>query len=195
VFDAVLRDSQLEGVPFRRTEIGQAAITATPANAAALLHCDPGSLVFGAWDSTGLGAGSRPSTKWARALTCEISATRVEPVSLAGNRLDPIGIEGTEQAWVEEMDGTLRQATEDELRPTKDGGLPRRGSAQREYPRLIKASEANHGNSLSLISKGVLVHGDITLNATVKVGQMPLMRYVTFVSIGILFLGALGAQT
>jgi len=151
VFDAVLRDSQLEGVPFRRTEIGQAAIAAIPANAAALLHTDPGSLVFGAWDSTGLGAGSRPSTKWARALTCEISATRVEPVSLAGNRLDPIGIEGTEHAWVEEMDGTLRQATEDELRPTREGGLPRRGSAQCEYPRLIKASEANHGNSLSLI--------------------------------------------
>lgn len=172
VFDAVLRDSQLEGVPFRRTEIGQAAIAATPANAAALLHADPGSLVFGAWDSTGLGAGSRPSTKWARALTCEISATRVEPVSLAGNRLDPIGIEGTEQAWVEERDGTLRQATADELRPTKEGGLPRRGSAQRDYPRLIKASEANHGNSLSLISKGVLVHGDITLNATLSLSRL-----------------------
>ena len=172
IFDAVLRDSQLQGVPFRKTEIGQAAIAATPAQASALLHCDPGSLVFGAWDSTGLGANSRPRNKWARALTCEIAATQVEPVALAGNRLDPIGIEGRDYAWVEMEEGTLRQATEDERRPTKEGGLPRAGDKSKEYPRLVRASEANHGNALSLISKGVLVHGKIQLNATLSLSRL-----------------------
>jgi CRISPR-associated protein Csb1 len=171
VFDAVLRDSRLDGTPFRDTDIGRAVIAATPADATALLHCDPGSLVFGAWDSTGLGANSRPRTTWARVLTCEISATRVEPVSLAGNRLDPIGIEGTDYAWVEE-DGTLRQATDDEMRPQAEGGLPKAGDKSKHYPRLIKASKANHGNALSLSPKGVLVHGEITLNATLSLSRL-----------------------
>lgn len=172
VFDAVLRDSRLGGIPFRDTDIGKAVVAATPADATALLHYDPGSLVFGAWDSTGLGANSRPRTKWARVLTCEISATRVEPVSLAGNRLDPIGIEGTDYAWVEEADGTLRQATDDEMRPEDEGGLPKARDKSKDYPRLIKASKANHGNALSLSPKGVLVHGDITLNATLSLSRL-----------------------
>lgn len=177
VFDAVLRDSQLQGVPFRKTDIGQAVIAATPARAEALLHYDPGSLIFGAWDSTGLGSNSRPRTKWARVLTCEIAATQVEPVALAGNRLDPIGIEGTDYAWVEEQDGTLRQATADELQPTAQGGLPRATDKGKDYPRLVKASKANHGNTLSLSSKGVLVHGDIRLNATLSLSRLRRYRF------------------
>lgn len=179
VFDAVLRDSQLNGIRFRDTEIGQAVIAATPARASALLHYDPGSLLFGAWDSTGLGANSRPRTKWARLLTCEISATRVEPVALAGNRLDPIGIEGTDYTWVEEQDGALRQATDDELRPADKGGLPRAGDKSKDsvYPRLVKASKANHGNTLSLIPKGVLVHGEVSFNATLSLSRLRRYRF------------------
>lgn len=174
VFDAVLRDSHLDKIRFRDTDIGRVIIAATPANASALLHYDPGSLVFGAWDSTGLGAGSRPRTKWARLLTCEISATRVEPVALAGNRLDPIGIEGTDYAWVEEEDGALRQATDDESRPADKGGLPRAGDKSKDsvYPRLVKASKANHGNTLSLIPKGVLVHGEVSFDATLSLSRL-----------------------
>lgn len=192
IFDAVLRDSQLNGVPFRKTKIGQAAIAATPTNASALLHCDPGSLVFGAWDSTGLGANSRPRTKWARALTCEISATQVEPVALAGNRLDPIGIEGTDYAWVEEADGTLRQATEAELRPTTEGGLPRASDKSKDYPRLVKASKANHGNAHSLKPKGVLVHGDIVLNATLSLSRLRRYQFGDETTEGRLLLALMG---
>jgi CRISPR-associated protein Csb1 len=179
VFDAVLRDSQLDGKRFRETSIGKAAIAATPADASALLHYDPGSLVFGAWDSTGLGANSRPRNKWPRALTCEISATSVEPVALAGNRLDPIGIEGTDYAWVEEEDGTLRRATDDELRAEDKGGLHKASGQGKDsiYPRLVKASKANHGNALSLTPKGVLVNGDITLNATLSVSRLRRYRF------------------
>ena len=192
IFDAVLRDSQSNGTPFRQTEIGQAAIGATPAVAAALLHYDPGALVFGAWDSTGLGANSRPRTNWARALTCEISATRVEPVKLAGNRLDPIGIEGTNSVWVEERDGTLRQATDEELPPQVEGGLPQASAKSKDYPRLIKASEANHGNTLALISKGVLVHGDIHLYATLSLSRLRRYHFGAETEAGRLLLALMG---
>ena len=192
VFDAVLRDSQLQGVPFRKTDIGQAVIAATPAHAAALLHYDPGSLLLGAWDSTGLGSNSRPRTKWARALTCEIAATQVEPVALAGNRLDPLGIEGTDYAWVEEVDGTLRQATADELRPPAEGGLPRASDKSKDYPRLVKASKANHGNTLSLTAKGVLVHGDIQLNATLSLSRLRRYHFGDETAEGRLLLALMG---
>ena len=172
VFDAVLRDSARDGVRFRDTEIGKAVIAAKPADAKAMLEYDPASLIFGAWDSTGLGANSRPRTRWARALTGEIAATDVEPVRLAGNRLDPIGIEGTDFAWVEEADGTLRLATEAELRPEREGGLKKAGDKDKTYPRLVKASKANHGNALALAEKGVLVHGDITLHATLSLSRL-----------------------
>ena len=193
VFDAVLRDSQLSGVAFRNCDIGKAVIAATPARAAALLHYDPGSLVFGAWDSTGLGANSRPRTKWARALTCEISATRLEPVSLAGYRLDPIGIQGKDYVWVEEADGTLRQATEDEVQPHDKGGLPRATDKSKEYPRLVKASKANHGNATPpLIPKGVLVHGDISLNATLSLSRLRRYSFGDETAAGRLLLALMG---
>ncbi|WP_295443548.1 type I-U CRISPR-associated RAMP protein Csb1/Cas7u [uncultured Thiodictyon sp.] len=189
VFDAVLRDSQLAGVPFRSTDIGQAVIAARPGDATALLHCDPGALLFGSWDSTGLGSGGRPRTKWARVMTAEISATRVEPVALAGNRLDPIGVEGTEYAWVEESDGTLRAATEAEMHPTKDGGLPQGGKA---YPKLVRPSEVNHGNTVSLSPKGVLVHGDITFNATLSLSRLRRYAFGTETEAGRLLLALMG---
>ena len=192
VFDAVLRDSTLNGIPFRDTEIGKQVIAAKPGDAEALLRHDPGALLFGAWDSTGLGAQSRPRTRWARALTCEITATQVESVALAGNRIDPLGIEGTDYAWVEEADGTLRKATDEELRPTKEGGLPRAGDKCEDYPRLIKASKANHGNSLSLEPKGVLVHGDIKLHATLSLSRLRRYAFGSQTDAGRLLLATMG---
>ena len=194
VFDAVLRDSLLDGTAFRETDIGRQVVAAEPASAEALLRHDPGSLLFGAWDSTGLGAQSRPRTRWPRALTCEITATRVESVALAGNRIDPLGIEGTEEVWVEESDGTLRRATDAELEPPKDGGLPRAGDKKKfdDYPRLIKASRANHGNSLSLTPKGVLVHGDIRLHATLSLSRLRRYSFGSQTQAGRLLLTAMG---
>lgn len=169
------------------------ACAATPADASALLHHDPGALVFGAWDSTELGLGSKPRNRWARALTCEISATRVERVHIAGNRLDPIGIEGTEQVWVEEADGTLRQATDAELLPKDKGGLPRASDKERiDPPRLVKASEANHGNAVSLPLKGVLVHGEIRLDATLSLSRLRRYRFGEETAEGRLLLTLMG---
>lgn len=194
VFDAVLRDSLLGDMPFRESDVGRQVIDASPANAEALLRYDPSALLFGGWDSTGLGAQGRPRTRWPRALTCEITATRVESVALAGNRIDPLGIEGTEEVWVEEQDGTLRSATDEELRPAKEGGLPRAGDKKKydDYPRLIKASRANHGNSLSLTPKGVLVHGEIRLHATLSLSRLRRYGFGSQTEAGRLLLASMG---
>ena len=91
-FDAILRDSLLDGIPFRRTDIGQAVIKASPADAAALLRYDPAVLLLGGWDSAGLGGNRGQERKWPAALSVEIYATNATPIQRAGGRIDPLGI-------------------------------------------------------------------------------------------------------
>lgn len=93
---------------------------------------------------------------------------------------------------MEEADGTLRQATPDELRPPAEGGLPRANDKSKDYPRLVKASKANHGNTLSLTAKGVLVHGDIQLNATLSLSRLRRYNFGDETAEGRLLLALMG---
>lgn len=174
-FDAVLRDSTLDGMPFRKTEIGKRLIGATPDHAGSLYQFDPGVLLFGAWDSTELGKAGGSGNKWPACFSAEISATNVIPVKRAGNRVDPLGIEGTDATLVEEEDGTLRTVqTED------DEKLPVLSDKNRNtYPRRIKPSQANHGNSLSLIDKGVLVRGQIKMHGALSLSRLRRYQFGT----------------
>ncbi len=107
VYDAILRDSLLDGIPFMKSEAGQRLAAAKPADATALLELSPTALVFGAWHSQGEGGGL--GAKFARALVSEIMAvdTPVEEIVAdrrtgelqaqtasrrTGSRIDPLGI-------------------------------------------------------------------------------------------------------
>jgi len=70
IFDAILRDSELNGTAFRESKIGESLRLATPADASAILNVSPASLLFGAWNSTGEGGGL--GAKFARAIVSEI---------------------------------------------------------------------------------------------------------------------------
>jgi CRISPR-associated protein Csb1 len=60
--DAYLRDSQLDGVPFEKTDLGGSFRAASPRDATALYTHDPGSLVFGDLDQPQQGpAGQVPA--------------------------------------------------------------------------------------------------------------------------------------
>jgi CRISPR-associated protein Csb1 len=158
-FDAILRDSFLDGIPFRKTDIGQAVIKASPADARALLRYDPAVLLLGGWDSTGLGGNKGQERKWPAALSVEIFGTNAMPINRAGGRLDPLGI-------------------------TLDAGrVIREGDAYRLVPEGEKAppgaerpSEINHGNIAPTISpKGVLVE-EIKLSGALSLSR--LRRYL-----------------
>ncbi|MCZ7601104.1 MAG: type I-U CRISPR-associated RAMP protein Csb1/Cas7u [Gammaproteobacteria bacterium] len=68
--DAILRDSELDGQPFRRSETGKALNTVSLANATPLFELCPTALLFGMWDSTGPKGGLGP--KFERAVVSEI---------------------------------------------------------------------------------------------------------------------------
>lgn len=57
VFDAILRDSLLDGGPFQKSPLGDRLKKATAKDASAILEASPSALLFGVWNSTGEGGG------------------------------------------------------------------------------------------------------------------------------------------
>jgi CRISPR-associated protein Csb1 len=107
VYDAILRDSVLDGQPFMKSPIGIRLTEAKPGDATALLETSPTALLFGAWHSTGEGGGL--GAKFPRCFVSEIVAVDV-PVEdrppdprtgeievrtsgrRTGSRIDPLGV-------------------------------------------------------------------------------------------------------
>jgi CRISPR-associated protein Csb1 len=86
--DAILRDSEIEGVSFRKSEKGKALNRVSFANATPLFELCPTALIFGMWDSTGPKGGLGP--KFERAMVSEVVGIGVEVGDLIrGVRKDP----------------------------------------------------------------------------------------------------------
>ena len=87
--DAILRDSELDGVSFRKSEKGKALNHASPTCATPLFELCPTALVFGMWDSTGPKGGLGP--KFERAMVSEVVGIGAEKGDLRrGVRRDPL---------------------------------------------------------------------------------------------------------
>lgn len=91
IYDAILRDSLHDGIPFPKSELGKRLAAAKPVDATALLETSPTALLFGAWNSTGEGGGL--GAKFPRALVSEIAAIRV-PVEASGVRETTLKLDG-----------------------------------------------------------------------------------------------------
>jgi len=88
--DAILRDSQTkEGIPFRKSDKGNALNTVSQRNATALYKLCPTALIFGMWDSTGPKGGL--GAKFERALVSEVVGVGATLGDLLrGVRRDPL---------------------------------------------------------------------------------------------------------
>jgi len=91
--DAYLRDSLLDGVAFDKTELGRSFLAACPDDATALYAQDPGSLVYGAWNSHRKGR----QRKFPRVYASEVIGW--DPVIGARNagRMDPFNLQGAQK--------------------------------------------------------------------------------------------------
>ena len=91
VADAILRDSELDGVAFRQSDKGKALNTISLAHATPLFELCPTALLFGMWDSTGPKGGLGP--KFERAMVSEVVGVGAEVGDLLrGVRRDPLDI-------------------------------------------------------------------------------------------------------
>jgi len=88
--DAILRDSLLNGVAFRQSDIGKAITDSGLSNATALFQYCPHALVLGVWDSTGPKGGL--GAKFARALVSEVVGIDANYGVRTGSRIDPLQI-------------------------------------------------------------------------------------------------------
>jgi CRISPR-associated protein Csb1 len=126
--DAILRDSELDGVPFRKTDAGKSLNRASALAATPIYQLCPTALVFGMWDSTGpkgaLGA------KFERALVSEVigfGAAISEAHRNRGVRRDPLEASRAVPILKNE-DGSWRVAED----PKKKG--------------VVRPSKINHGS-------------------------------------------------
>ncbi len=117
--DAVLRDSELNGTPFRSSEVGSALNRVSPANATPLFQMCPTALLFGMWDSTGPKGGLGP--KFERAMVSEVvgvGAEWQEDYRARGVRRDPLEIRAAVKV-VQTPDKSWRLAAEKEKAATE----------------------------------------------------------------------------
>lgn len=148
IFDALLRDSELAGQPFRATPLGQSLTEARADNATALLENAPGTLLFGAWDSF---AGAKMgAAKWPAALSGQIMGFDALQTQKAGIRIDPMNI-AKDAVTGFKSESRAEGWTIDETRAVKD--------AKGNPVPLEKASEIGHGHILAtLATKGAWVN-------------------------------------
>ena len=88
--DAYLRDSLLDGVKFDQSALGKSLLAATNADASALYAQDPGSLVWGAWNSHRKGR----QQKFPRVYVSEVVGWDPQLGARSAGRMDPLNLTG-----------------------------------------------------------------------------------------------------
>jgi CRISPR-associated protein Csb1 len=166
VADAIFRDSELDGVPFRDSEVGKAIFAARPDNAVEIFRYAPTAPLFGMWDSTDLL--KRPGAKFARALTSEIIGIGAQLGTRTASRIDPLGIRKSQRTMYLTPDGRWTFDPEKAAR--------KKNSKGEMAPALVgkegRPSDANHGNVLPDITHEeqdeIKIHGGVTISHAVQ---------------------------
>lgn len=163
VADAILRDSLLDGVMFRKSRTGKVLDHADVSNATGVFGLNPTALVFGLWDSTGPRGGL--GAKFQRALVSEMVGYRAQDGVKTSSRIDP--------AEIRLGAGTIyERAAKGETTPdwTLDAGLAAKEKSQaKKLGKDGKPSEANHGN----VTPGI-ASGGFTLSAAKQITVLSL---------------------
>jgi CRISPR-associated protein Csb1 len=143
IADALLRDSVLEGKPFRLTDAGKAITEARPGHATAMFKYCPTALVFGVWDSTGPKGGL--GAKFQRCLVSEIVGHDVAFGVKTASRLDPAGIQRHAGPVYKHKDPT-QEWTVDPAEAEQSKGKPVEFSRSGGDGKKGSPAAINHGN-------------------------------------------------
>lgn len=133
--DAILRDSELDGVPFRKSGAGKALNTISLANATPVFQLCPTALIFGMWDSTGPKGGL--GAKFERALVSEIVGIGLVPGIKTQSRVDPLITKTTGITLYQKAGGGWTMKEEEAIKDKGKAVKLRKDG---------KVSEANLGN-------------------------------------------------
>ncbi len=143
IYDAVMRDSFLNGVPWRDSEIGKKVLKSNIKDATALFKYAPLVLLFGGWDS--MGGDAVAGVKIARSVTCEIWGYGVQATTHSAHRINPFP-SGSEKGDFALDDNRFRVLESDEdIKQAKKN---------KTYKKL---SECGHGSAFVGDPKGCFV--------------------------------------
>lgn len=163
IADAILRDSELDGTPFRKSELGKQVDNTSNHNATPLFELCPTALVFGVWDSTGPKGGL--GSKFARAMVSEIVGYDAQGGVKTGSRIDPLQIRSVVEIW-EDSGGnwTIEKTTKKYGKNKETRGKP---------------SAINHGNIPPTIDSNA---GGVTISRAEQttVISLPALRRLRF---------------
>ena len=176
IADAILRDSLLDGTPFRQSEIGRAVDRVSLRNATPLFELCPTALLFGMWDSTGPKGGL--GAKFERAMVSEIVGIGAVFGTKTSSRIDPLGIQLKAGPLYESKDnGWTLEESEAKREKNKPAMLGKDG----------RPSEANHGNVTPSLSEfdrsaGRYLAGGVTIASAEQtmVLSLPALRRLRF---------------
>ena len=165
--DAYLRDTLLDGIPFDRSELGRSMLAATLQDARALLAHDPGSLVFGAWNSHRKGR----QQKFPRVYCSEVIGW--DPVVGARNagRMDPRNLQGGQKPRKEGVDWEFT-AVSTKAKGEKLSEIGHGNIAPNEQHGGVSISSAQRTATLSLAGLDRIGFGPVDESAAVA-GQGP----------------------
>lgn len=174
VADALLRDSVLDGVPWRATDLGRSFTDASVKHATALYKVCPTALVFGIWDSTGPKGGL--GAKFPRALASEIVGVGVQRGVKTASRIDPAGIQSNVEIFHDGANSDDWTVNPDDAARKSGKPMPfsRSGAEGKGKPSAI-----NHGNVAPSIER---LAGGVTVDYAEQVAvlSLPALRRLRF---------------
>jgi CRISPR-associated protein Csb1 len=134
IADAILRDSEHQGIKFRQSEIGKTIDAAGPANATPIYKLCPTALIFGMWDSTGPKGGL--GMKIERAVVGEIVGIGLPTQEVAGSGKLDVKSRGVRRDPLEASKSVLVKGTAADWKVVEG----------KEAKGAMRPSEINHGS-------------------------------------------------
>jgi CRISPR-associated protein Csb1 len=164
IFDAIIRDSLLDGVPFPETEIGGRLEASSAADATALFEWCPTALLLGAWHSTGRRGGG--GAKFPRAVVSEVIGVDVAAGVGTRSRIDPLGIAANVDVYVSDdsLGWTVRPGVS-----VSDRGKPRLVPGRSGADKAGRPSVLNHSSVTPSIEE---VRGGVTIDHALQVSVL-----------------------
>lgn len=160
--DAMLRDSEIGGVEFHKSETGKSVLSAPYGNLTPLIETSPTSLVFGCWFSQ---HGLARQFRIQRSTVSEIWADNAVLGQAVGSRIDPLGIEKLDLYETDAGDWTALAAN-----ATLVKGKPKIHSKK-------KPSAVNHGNIAPSIREQGITAQSITLRWAMPLAAIRRLRF------------------
>jgi CRISPR-associated protein Csb1 len=175
--DAILRDSEIGGVMFRKSPEGQILDSASYQNASGLFGICPTALLFGIWDSTGP-RGSL-GVKIQRSIVSEVVAVGAVKGVKTSSRIDPLGITKNAGPLYVMADGTMTIDASKAVQENGQAVLYGRKKDEKDKKDEGTPARANHGNIIPSIQD---TNGGITFSYALQTTTIsfPALRRLRF---------------